>query len=222
MPVIKCEKDGQSGYKWGESGTCYIGDGAKEKAEAQGRAIEINKCIAELSKQKVPTEQKQGIVATLTQWIHNLLHSEPPFDESGSIPAESSFDPNLVLTKKGAVYKSDKLDEEKRLVTGIVLQPEVVDAHGDVISVEEIEKTAHEFMEKFRAIGEQHLELAEAVPVESFTAKDDMELGGEKVLKGSWVLTVKVLNDELWEAVKNGSYTGFSIGGFSSVETLEQ
>ncbi len=29
---------------------------------------------------------------------------------------------------------------------------------------------------------------------------------------GSWVMTVKVHSEKLWEGVKKGDYTGFSIG----------
>ena len=36
MPLFEC---GQGGYKWGESGTCFTGPEAKEKALAVGRAI---------------------------------------------------------------------------------------------------------------------------------------------------------------------------------------
>lgn len=43
MPIKKCQKDGKSGYKYGDSGTCYTGPGAREKAAKQGRAIEISK-----------------------------------------------------------------------------------------------------------------------------------------------------------------------------------
>lgn len=39
MPVQRCQKNGRRGYKWGKSGTCYVGRGAKDKAERQGRAI---------------------------------------------------------------------------------------------------------------------------------------------------------------------------------------
>lgn len=43
MPVKRCTKDGKAGYKYGDSGTCYTGPGAKEKAIKQGQAIEISK-----------------------------------------------------------------------------------------------------------------------------------------------------------------------------------
>lgn len=39
MPIVKCSKDGISGYKWGEDGHCFIGENAKTQAENQGRAL---------------------------------------------------------------------------------------------------------------------------------------------------------------------------------------
>ena len=38
MPVKPCKAKGKSGWKWGNSGKCYTGKGAKAKAERQGRA----------------------------------------------------------------------------------------------------------------------------------------------------------------------------------------
>ncbi len=43
MPVERCIKNGKSGWRWGKSGVCYTGRGAKNKALKQGRAIHANK-----------------------------------------------------------------------------------------------------------------------------------------------------------------------------------
>lgn len=43
MPLKTCTSNGKSGYKWGDSGKCYTGTGAREKALKQGRAIESSK-----------------------------------------------------------------------------------------------------------------------------------------------------------------------------------
>jgi len=40
MPVKNCSINGNEGYKWGDNGKCYTGPDAKEKAIAQGVAIE--------------------------------------------------------------------------------------------------------------------------------------------------------------------------------------
>jgi len=47
MPVKTCIINGKNGYKWGDSGKCYTGPEARDKAIRQGRAIEINKSKAE-------------------------------------------------------------------------------------------------------------------------------------------------------------------------------
>lgn len=38
MPVHKVIMGGRTGYRWGQSGKTYYGSGAKQKAEAQGKA----------------------------------------------------------------------------------------------------------------------------------------------------------------------------------------
>jgi DNA adenine methylase len=107
-----------------------------------------------------------------------------------------------------------KADEE-RYVLGIVLEPETVDAQGDIYSVEEVRKAAHTFMEVYRGVGLQHqVRVDDRVKIlESYLAPGDLELGGLLVKRGTWLLAVRVLDDELWQLVKDGTLTGFSIGG---------
>ena len=40
MPLKRCSESGKSGWKWGNSGKCYVGKGGKKKAIKQGIAIE--------------------------------------------------------------------------------------------------------------------------------------------------------------------------------------
>ena len=40
MPLKKCSEDKQSGWKWGDTGKCYTGKNAQQKAIKQGIAIE--------------------------------------------------------------------------------------------------------------------------------------------------------------------------------------
>lgn len=101
--------------------------------------------------------------------------------------------------------------EEKRIVYGVVMEPEVVDAHGDIVGEDEIEKAAHAYMMKSQTIGVQHSKIAKSVyPIESYIAPTDIE----GIKKGSWVMAVKVADDEIWKSIKDGSITGFSIGGY--------
>jgi hypothetical protein len=38
MPTKSCISKGRKGYRWGNHGKCYIGKGAKKRANRQGRA----------------------------------------------------------------------------------------------------------------------------------------------------------------------------------------
>lgn len=43
MPVMACSVNNQPGWKWGDSGKCYVGgDEAKRKAYEQGYAIKAS------------------------------------------------------------------------------------------------------------------------------------------------------------------------------------
>lgn len=105
-----------------------------------------------------------------------------------------------------------KSNDEKQIVYGIVLEPNVVDAHGDFISKDEIEKSCHFFMLNSQMIGYQHKKVAPAKVVESYISPVDFDMGHQMVKKGSWILGVKVLDEDKWNEIKEGKLTGFSIG----------
>jgi putative serine protease XkdF len=110
--------------------------------------------------------------------------------------------------------------EEERIVYGVVLEPDEIDAQDDTVTKKEIEQACHKFMEDFGGLGRQHKELVNGklVLLENFIAPVDFEVDGQMVKAGSWLMKERVVDDELWIAVKKGEYTGYSIGG-SAVRT---
>lgn len=111
-----------------------------------------------------------------------------------------------------------KANSEKQIIYGVVLTPDEEDTQEDVISADEIEKTAHAYMLNSRVVGSGHTKTIKARPVESYIAPMDMTFesglyGTQKVKKGAWVLGVKVDDPKEWEKVSEGHYTGYSIGG---------
>jgi hypothetical protein len=42
MPIKECKEDKKKGYKYGDTGKCYTGPGAREKAVKQGQAIKAS------------------------------------------------------------------------------------------------------------------------------------------------------------------------------------
>lgn len=110
-------------------------------------------------------------------------------------------------------------DGEEHYVLGVVLEPQdpenPLDSQGDVYDAETIRQAAYKFMESYRNIGLQHSGLIndKVKILESWIQREDTIIGGQSVKAGSWLMSVRVLDQELWEAVKDGRITGFSIGG---------
>lgn len=116
-----------------------------------------------------------------------------------------------------------KEDDAKKLLYGIVYEPGAVDAHGDMMNAEEIEKMAHEFITHYRAIDKEHNLIAGAGEVvESYIVPTDSMIGNTLVKAGSWVLVTKA-SQEIWEDYLNGDITGYSMYGIArkSIEKSE-
>jgi hypothetical protein len=119
-----------------------------------------------------------------------------------------------------------KLDLHKKLVYGVVLEPDSVDAQEDVISADDIEAAAHHYLKTSRVVGSSHAKpINMAHPVESYIAPQDFQTeggqyGNQTIKKGSWVLGVKVEDPDEWNKVLNGDYQAFSVGGFGLREDL--
>lgn len=105
----------------------------------------------------------------------------------------------------------------RRITYGVVLEPDTEDLQGDVMKAEDIELSAHAWMEDSQAGGQMHTEIVKgACVVESFLAPADFEVdtadGIETVKKGSWVLAMRWPED-IWKRIEDGELTGYSVGG---------
>ena len=116
-----------------------------------------------------------------------------------------------------------KVDSESHYVTGVVYEPMVADAHDNFMTEAEIEKAAHWFMKNGDKIDIQHsFEEAEGLTVvESSVTKADQEIEGQSIKKGTWLMTVEVSNDSVWDAIEKGEITGLSMGGVGNYATKD-
>lgn len=108
-----------------------------------------------------------------------------------------------------------KTDTENHYVTGIVYEPMTEDSHGDFMTEEEITKAAYWFAKNGDKVDLQHSfePLDGATVVENWIAKADFEIDGEAIQKGTWLMTVEVADESVWEGIEKGKITGFSMGG---------
>ena len=115
-----------------------------------------------------------------------------------------------------------KSDDEKKLAFGwanvsIRANGEVIeDWQEDIVEPEELEQAAYNFVELYREGGEMHERGGAAVLIESvvFTEEKMKAMGiPPETLPIGWWIGFKVLDDDVWEKVKDGTYSMFSIEG---------
>lgn len=130
-----------------------------------------------------------------------------------------------VFSKTVSPIFISKADEQ--IISGIVYEPDEFDVQGDKASAEEIRKAAYNFMEHSQRFGHNHngdtitwafAENPNCQVLESFIAPVDYEIECadgrvESVKKGSWVLVSRVKSADLWDRVKKGEITGYSMSG---------
>lgn len=115
----------------------------------------------------------------------------------------------------------NKANEEQKLIYGVVYEPDEIDTQGEFAKAEEIEKAAHEFLADNRNIDLQHnFKPDYGTVVESYIAPIDFKIENENVKKGAWVLVTKA-KDDIWEAVKKGEITGYSMAGKASKTIID-
>lgn len=109
-----------------------------------------------------------------------------------------------------------KTSDSHKTVTFAVLVPDEVDYNKDVITKDEIIKTAHNFVENLdlKKINVDHKEWTEipsAKIVESYILPQDMTFEDWILPEGTRMVAIKFEDDQLYQDVLNGDYVGVSM-----------
>lgn len=154
-------------------------------------------------------------------------------EESGMFKISLVDDPAVMSifqafdnTRKMMMYSID--DEEKRIVKGVIMRADFPiyrrDSMGEYYIMYKAD-TIRQMAEKYLAEGRQnnfnlmHGEDSdvEGVQMVQFFIKDSAKgiapEGYEEIADGSLFGEFHVVNDEVWEAIKEGTYKGFSLEG---------
>lgn len=109
----------------------------------------------------------------------------------------------------------------KKVATFVILEPDTIDRNGDIITADEILKTAHNFFiykddKKINVNHEANTDRLDVIYVGSLVAPADIVLGDGDIIKaGSWLVEMKFLSDEIWSKVVDGTITGVSMEGWA-------
>jgi hypothetical protein len=166
-------------------------------------------------------ESDSGFVAAATAVRAELQRRGRKIGKTKLAALANSETPKIALQRSasdaapGTLRPLRCFDDEKRLLYAVAMEPDVDDSHGERTTRDEIEAGAHAFL-RSGVVGLEHAEKADAEIVESWIAPVDLEINGEKVRAGSWVVVIKVHDAALWEAVKRGDIGGVSVGGWAA------
>lgn len=124
-----------------------------------------------------------------------------------------------------------KVDADKQLVFGwasvsrLANGEVVVDKQGDVLdNLDDVERVAYDFVVESREGGEMHVRKGVSTLVESFVSTPEKreKMGiPEGVLPDGWWVGFKVTNSQVWENVKKGKYSMFSVHGTGMRKAME-
>lgn len=114
------------------------------------------------------------------------------------------------------------VDTDLMQATFVVMVPDEVDLHGDITSVEDVRKACHNFNKFCRKSSLFHLVETDTFEIaESWVSPVDFSLDGKFVKKGTWLCTVQVHDDDLWQLIKKGDICSVSIGAMAKVQKIE-
>lgn len=144
----------------------------------------------------------------------------------------------IAMSKQEKVIKLSKIDSEQRILMGLVLQPNQmiprIDESGEEFQMYFSAETIKAYSENFFKSGFQlNSKLEHETPIEGVTFVESWIVENPKVdksynfgmeyPKGSWMATMKVDNEDIWNNyVKTGELQGFSIDAMVELEEVKE
>ena len=144
----------------------------------------------------------------------------------------------IAMSKQEKVVTLSKVDEEQKILMGLVLQPNQmiprIDESGNEYQMYFSAETIKAYSENFFKSGFQlNSKLEHETPIEGVTFVESWIVENPKVdksynfgmeyPKGSWIATMKVDNEDIWNNyVKTGELQGFSIDAMVELEEVKE
>lgn len=141
----------------------------------------------------------------------------------------------IAMSKQEKLVKFAEVNQEQKILMGLVLQPDQLIYRNDgkneyqmFFSAETIKEYSHNF---FKSGFQLNSKLEHETPIEGVTFVESWIVENPKVdkstnfgmeyPKGSWLVSMKVDNDEIWnDYIKTGELLGFSIDAMVDLEEV--
>jgi len=133
--------------------------------------------------------------------------------------------------KYGKIQVAKALNEELRLATFVVLEPQdndglTTDLHGDWYDAQTIEKSCLNFNRFCSKANILHMAETNGYDfVESYITRGDVVIGERLVKAGSWLATIYVEDapehEWIWQGIKDGTFNGLSVQCMANTQNIE-
>ena len=153
-----------------------------------------------------------------------------------SIVDEPAVESNFIALSKQQKQMDFKIqNEEKRMVYGVALRADfdIYRRYGDeefyiTFSKDTVRRLMTKFMKNYAQSNftKDHMEMAQGLTVVESWIVEDVEndkakaLGLENFSEGSWMIGVKVDDDETWQSIKEGRWHGFSVEAWCDMDEI--
>lgn len=139
--------------------------------------------------------------------------------------------------KEEMTFDNIELEPEQETILGIVIEPDIKDCSGQVLSREEISEAMSIYNNIFNNLLIQHRDALGRLPnfddianiqglenwqhtfndkvkiINSFVTSEDSLIESEPVIAGTWLMELSINDPEIRKAVDNGYLRGLSYGG---------
>jgi hypothetical protein len=208
MPCEKCEN---GKYKWGKTGSCEY----DTKAECE----EANKDYYEELK-----------TTRIVELVIEDTNEELAIDAISLVTAPAIEQDFVYFGKEKNNLTFAKVDEEKRMLVSPALIPDKQIFRHDpqtssdyyvYFSKATVARAAELYLKHnnhHKATYEHQERVSGVLTVESWIIEDPKmdksKLYGFDLPKGTWMVKMKITNDDLWKKIKDGELKGLSIEGY--------
>jgi len=146
-----------------------------------------------------------------------------------SVVDRPAIEENFIALKESDKFEFKEIDSEKRILMGAALVPdkkiyranEKGEEYFVFFSKDTVRKASEMFFQKSNqnnATHQHEKKIDKMSVVESWIIEDEVHDKSAKynmsLPVGSWVISMKCDNDEVWNDVKKGKVKGFSIEGY--------
>ena len=207
MPCTKC-KDGPT-YKWGETGECEYDT--------------LEEC------QTANPDHEYAKTTSIVELVIDDDSQELAIDAISLVSAPAIEQDFVFFGKEKNNLTFAKVDEEKRMLVSPALIPEKTifryDPNTDseyfvFFSKDTVRKASELYLKNnnhHKATYEHQDRVSGVLTVESWIKEGDQDkskLYGFDLPNGTWFVKMRIVNDELWSKIKDGSLKGLSIEGY--------